>query len=428
MVRKLAVYCLLALLSLPIAQRELDAGPLDCMACHSAPGFREVRTDGREISLHVDSNVMASSAHARSQCVDCHVDFEGQTFPHKQRADRVDCVRCHHNGNHVGAPNASHIDLYGDSVHGKSLRSGDRDAPACKTCHGTHNIRPANDPKSSVNRASVASTCGNCHFDPGFAHRHDLASIARFKDSVHAKMVARDEGQEIAAVCTDCHGIHDIKRHGKPGSSVNRLHVPQTCGKCHKEDLKQYQESIHGQALEKGVKSAPVCTDCHGEHLITKLSSPDSPVYPTRVAQTCSKCHEDVKIQHKLGLPANRLSSYISSYHGVANKYGDVTVANCATCHGAHNVLPSSDPRSAVNKKNLPETCGKCHPGASKNFAVGSIHVIPTPTSDAVVFWVSAFYMLFVVGLIGSFCGYILLDLRARWIGRLPWRRGGGRR
>ena len=35
--------------------------------------------------------------------------------------------------------------------------------------------------------------------------------------------------------------------------------------------------------------------------------------------------------------------------------------ANCASCHGFHNIFPSSDVRSSVNADNLNQTCGRCH-------------------------------------------------------------------
>lgn len=426
MARNLAVFCMVVLLGLWAGT--LYAADLVCLTCHSAPGFRETGIQGKAKSLFVDADMLAASAHKGKKCIDCHADFKGQPLPHKQTADPVKCARCHHSGNKVGAPDTSHIDLYTDSVHGNALKKGDPDAPTCKTCHGTHDIRHAGDPKSMICRENIPKTCGKCHFDTGFAKRHKVANVKSFTDSVHARVAVLKNGFKTAAVCTDCHGVHDIRPPSELTSSVSRPRVPDTCGKCHKGVLKRYMASIHGRAAAKGVQSAPVCTDCHGEHLIMARSEAESPVYPTHVVATCSKCHENAKIQRRFGLPANRLSSYISSYHGVANKYGDITVANCSTCHGAHDILPSKDPRSAVNKKNLPKTCGKCHPGASKNFGNGSIHVVPTPKHDIIVFWVRAFYMLFVVGLIGSFCGYIVLDLRARWIGRLPWRRGGHQR
>lgn len=428
MIRNLLFSCLFLLLGLIAGAQISYAGDLACLTCHSAPSFREVKVGHAAKPIYVDADVLALSVHKGKACLDCHSDFKGQTLPHKQKADPVKCARCHHNGNQVGAPDTSHIELYTDSVHGTALSKGDADAPRCMTCHGSHNIRRASDPKSTIHRTHTAGTCGKCHFNASFGKRHKLQNVKKYNDSVHAKIVEVNREFTTAAVCSDCHGVHDIRSPKKSGSSASRPNVPETCGKCHKEVLHNYKASIHGIALAQGVKSAPVCTDCHGEHSISKSSSPLSPVYPTHVVATCSKCHENAKIQRKYGLPADRLSSYISSFHGVANSYGDITVANCATCHSAHKVLPSNDRRSAVNKRNLAKTCGVCHPGASKNFSEGSIHVVPSPKRDVIVFWVRAFYMLFVAGLIGSFCIYIILDLRARWIGRLPWRRGEHRK
>jgi hypothetical protein len=178
--------------------------------------------------------------------------------------------------------------------------------------------------------------------------------------------------------------------------------------------LKSYLTGIHGQDFKKGVKDAPICTDCHGEHTIFAPDEPSSSVNPIHIAKTCSTCHENTRIERTFGLPASRLATFLDSYHGIANTYGDTTVANCATCHGAHDILPSSDPRSSISKRNLPTTCGRCHPGAGVNFAKGSIHVLPSREKDREVYWVRMFYKLFIGGLVCAFLGYIFLDMLSR--------------
>jgi hypothetical protein len=415
MLRKAIAISVLALL-MGIPAGAADNGK--CLMCHSASGFSNLR-NGKQISLHVEAGQLASSAHAKKACIDCHADFKGQSFPHKQTAETVDCTRCHHIGNKSGAPSITPMTQYADSVHGLARQRGDKDAPTCKDCHGTHGIRAPSDPRSAVSRMNIAGTCGKCHLDSKITGRHTSnmpapEKIRLYKDSVHGRAVS-NQGMTAAAVCTDCHGVHNIKPANEVGSTVSKALVSKTCGKCHKELYKVYHESIHGQALAKGIKDAPACTDCHGEHTIQRPTEPTSSVYPTHVVATCSKCHENVRIERKYGLPAHRLSTYIQSYHGVANKYGDTTVANCATCHTAHDIRPSSDPKSAINKANIPHTCGKCHPNAGANFAKGSIHVLPTRHKDVGVFWVRKFYTAFIVLLIGSFCGYIMLDLISRW-------------
>jgi len=53
-----------------------------------------------------------------------------------------------------------------------------------------------------------------------------------------------------------------------------------------------------------------------------------------------------------------------------ASPGGQLFQANCASCHGVHNILPSSDPRSSVNAANLAKTCGVCHAGAGSRFTI----------------------------------------------------------
>ena len=79
----------------------------------------------------------------------------------------------------------------------------------------------------------------------------------------------------------------------------------------------------------------------------------------------------------EFGIPGGRTDTYKDSYHGMANAMGSNKTASCSSCHGTHNILPSSDPASTINPANLVRTCGQCHPGANANFAKGKIHLDP---------------------------------------------------
>jgi hypothetical protein len=122
-------------------------------------------------------------------------------------------------------------------------------------------------------------------------------------------------------------------------------------------------------------KLAPVCTDCHGEHSIRAAQDPESRVSVANVSQTCASCHEAQGISERYGIPSDRLETYADSFHGLAVRGGSKVAANCASCHGVHDIRPSSDPKSAISKENLPATCGKCHPRAGARFAEGRVHV-----------------------------------------------------
>ncbi|MBI4862896.1 MAG: cytochrome b/b6 domain-containing protein [Candidatus Riflebacteria bacterium] len=212
--------------------------------------------------------------------------------------------------------------------------------------------------------------------------------------------------------CTDCHGTHGILPSSDPRSKVSKTQVATTCGLCHDKVLAQYRESIHGTAVARGVSGSPTCVDCHGEHTILGPRDPNSPVYGSNVSlMTCSRCHEDQRLNKRLGLPAGRLASYQSSYHGLAARSGSRTVANCASCHGVHNIFPSTDARSTVAKANLSKTCGHCHPHAGPALAASSIHVLPNTTGESRwIYYVRLFYMLVIPATLAFMLFHNFLD------------------
>jgi formate dehydrogenase gamma subunit len=127
---------------------------------------------------------------------------------------------------------------------------------------------------------------------------------------------------------------------------------------------------MHGKAIAAGDRDAPTCTDCHSEHKIVALEGAGT----QKISDVCSRCHASVSLDAKYNLPADRVKTYVQSYHGLAAQYGSTVVANCSSCHGNHLILPSSDPDSSINTNNLVATCGRCHPGASRMFVSGKIH------------------------------------------------------
>jgi cytochrome b subunit of formate dehydrogenase len=129
-------------------------------------------------------------------------------------------------------------------------------------------------------------------------------------------------------------------------------------------------------------------------------------------ADTCSPCHESTVLNEKYGLPSGRLTSFIDSYHGLKSKAGDTHVANCASCHGVHRILPSADPTSTVNPANLQATCGECHPGISERLAAQSIHEVSgqgLQTTPADI--VETIYIVAIIVIIGLMVLHWAIDL-----------------
>lgn len=451
----------------------------DCLACHGDASLTAER-HGRTVSLHVDGGAFRNSVHKDLACVDCHARFKPDEMPHASPLRPVDCTTCHGD---AASSHAFHLlPGKGGAAAGSVFPAG----VACSACHGTHDIRARSDPASPVHPAHLADTCGRCHKEvvdhfKRSAHGQALQAgqagapqcltchrapitlkqrpedgaalkldqerlclschldnpdvrarmnpsagfIASFKDSVHGAALAA--GDARAANCVDCHGSHEMEKGIHETARVNKRRIPETCGQCHADVARAYLGSVHGQAVARGNGSAPVCTDCHGEHGILSPSNPMSPVAPENVsAKVCSKCHSSISMASKYGLASDRFKTFSDSYHGLAIRGGVVEVANCASCHGAHDILPSSDPRSSVSRARLAETCGRCHPGANERFAVGRVHVALSPTDDPVIYWIATGYVALIVLTIGGMALHNGLDFVRRSRRRLRARLGGG--
>jgi formate dehydrogenase gamma subunit len=302
------------------------------------------------------------------QCQGCH--GAGKTLPYLGGA-------LFHTGPHSD---------YDHGFHALSLRNGAKGA-SCLDCHTRNGdlttILPASELNSTINRANIAETCGKCHGDKSIMQGSGISDrpFLSYRESVHAKAIAR--GNTRAAVCTDCHKSHDIQPAANSQSSIAKVNIPGTCGTCHQSEASEFLQSVHGQAVTRGVSRAPVCTDCHGIHNIKGPFDQTTATATTAVAtDSCSKCHEGVTLTQEFGVASGRVSSYKDSYHGLASQFGSKLVANCASCHGVHNILPSSNPQSMISANNLSQTCGQCHVGASANFTKGKIHLTSGLTSE----------------------------------------------
>ena len=306
--------------------------------------------------------------------------------------DNSYCLGCHGAGAHTRAPRVD-VEALHASVH-RGL--------ACVDCHTAIEGLP--------HRKGPPADCGRCH--GGGVDRALLSPRQGRPGDRHERVPAGANGGR--PTCAVCHGGHGVLAVSRADSSVGAKHVAATCHPCHPQIAEEYAASIHGQAASRGNKDVPTCATCHPEH----ANPVKEGVQRKGIVGTCVSCHEDPGLESKYALPANRLSSYLGSYHGAAAVLGDSRTANCASCHGVHNILPSSDPRATINRAHLAQTCGKCHPGAS--FASGTIHLQPTRKRDRIQYSVSVAYQLFIGGMMASFLGYITLDLRARRRRRLP--------
>jgi cytochrome b subunit of formate dehydrogenase len=298
----------------------------------------------------------------------------------------------------------------------------------CMDCHGDKTLTTTNSAGREISlftdlaklAASVhrTNTCVSCHADLTRKHPDDNVPAKKancaacherqsqsYDASVHG--AATRSGSLIAATCSDCHDSHLVLPPSSPESPLHFSKLAATCGACHDQEAKDVAVSVHGTALAAGHREAPTCTDCHSEHKIVGLKNASSLQISVEV---CSKCHASERLNTKYNLPQDRVKTFFESYHGLASQYGSTLAANCASCHGVHKILPSGDPRSTINPAHLVETCGKCHPGATENFALGKIHVAAADAAvngrsgagEQINWWVRRIYLVLIAGVIGG--------------------------
>ena len=378
----------------------------DCLACH---GDKDQKS-AKGTSVFVDAEKFKASIHGQAEigCVGCHADLaKVKDFPHAAPLKPAACAACH----------LKEDAALRASVHLQPHRAENPIVVGCADCHGSHDIRSKDDSESSVYAINIPETCLRCHAER-VKIKNGNAFVQQYTQSAHYRALEK-AGLSLSANCVTCHGGHDVKAMGDPQARVSRKAIIRTCGRCHVGIEKNYLEGVHGKDYLKGSKDVPVCTDCHSEHAILAPTDVSSRVYTTKVAQVCARCHDDERLGRQYGLLTSRLKSYSDSYHGTASKFGETRVANCASCHGFHDIRTSADPKSPINAGNLAATCGQCHPGAGTNFAKGKIHVVSTATENKSGHVIKIVYIVAIAGLISVFILFILADLfhriRSRW-------------
>ena len=347
----------------------------DCLACHADKTLQ----DASGKSVGVDADNFHASIHGVLNCTDCHTTIK--EYPHPEQVEAVKCVTCH-------ADEASAI---GGSVHAKASEH------PCTSCHGdAHTIYPKSDPKSAVYPLNIPKTCGTCHASAELAKKYGLQNVyATYMDSIHGYAVSK-EGLLVAANCMSCHGSHGILSHKDPKSTTARANIPDTCGNCHGGVKDQYFAGVHGKALMAGNTKVPVCTDCHTAHGILQ---PTESSFRMQSTPICGSCHKE------------QLATYRDTFHSQLGLLGGyVETARCWDCHGAHGVLPASDPASPVNKANLIQTCSRCHKDANLSFVQYQPHANPhNRRLNPALYYIRTFMNLLLWGTLSFFSLHTLL-------------------
>lgn len=315
-----------------------------CLKCHE----KEMQSSGinNQRSLKVEVNDLVNSVHNNITCVKCHSDVTANIARPCETAKKVDCSNCH----------AEVAETYFSSGHGQAYFTKHENAPYCTDCHGEHSIKSKNDETSPSFRSAIPNLCGNCHKKDSKAitglHLKEEDAINDYSTSMHG-ISLREKGLLSAAICTDCHTTHNNLKESDENSSVNPKNIALTCSKCHKGIYDKYKDSDHAYTHDTEGQEYPTCSKCHKAHLI---SDTHKDKFMSEITVQCGSCHKELS------------ESFMDTYHGKVYQLGYLAAARCSDCHGAHDIYKSENPKSAINPRNIVETCRKCHADANMKF------------------------------------------------------------
>lgn len=334
----------------PVSSQTADRGAdRRCLNCHGQDHIKTISREERETmvvvpdsgmpdrnnpaALFVDQSLLAQGFHNKLACVECHTGAE--SLPHPARMSEPHCESCHE----------KEVAAVSGSRHAKVIRTVEPRPPRCWDCHGGHEIRVWR----MVSPLEKIKACASCHqrYLGRMAGLENGGMLVRsYQDSVHGK--SKPGTEEVGATCEDCHGNHEILPVKDPRSTVNRLNIPDTCGRCHEKIRKEFESTVHAEIARRNDPAvrAALCSDCHTAHAITNIKTP---AFMLDIVSECGTCHKEL------------YRTYRETYHGQVQQLGSMRVAKCSDCHGTHNIRRPTDPQSSLSASNRAATCSRCH-------------------------------------------------------------------
>lgn len=389
----------LATIATPILLGAPQLKTEDCAGCHDSGPRTGKRQAGVPPAFHAAA--LKASPHSALDCVSCHSEIK--EIPHPEKLARVDCGSCH----------PDEQSQYSNSVHGKKAAQNDAYAPGCKQCHGTHDVLPPSNLKSSVATRNVPRLCGTCHREDTEVSKTrampQAAALENYKDGIHGIGLFR-QGLTVTAVCTSCHTAHNVLPHGDTHSSIAKQNIAKTCMRCHADIENVHRQVIRGELWEKQPHLIPACVDCHEPHKTRRV------FYTEGMSNgDCLKCHGQAGIRpitpgstaslyvngnelagsrhsriacvqcHTGGTPSNVracstikdkvdcsichdkvVSQYRESVHGTLAQQGSPDAPLCRDCHSPHGTQGKLESSSPTFSRNVPALCAKCHQSGQK--------------------------------------------------------------
>ncbi len=267
---------------------ELNLENDQCFVCHQED--EELPEDFIKEDVHLKAGLSCSDCHggdATNEDMDEAMSSENEFVGVPSKSDiPAFCGKCHSNISYMREYQpripTDQVNQYNTSVHGQKLKKGDTKVADCTSCHTSHGILPASDPRSSVYAVNVPKTCNKCHGDDELMSKYNLPTdqYIKFAKSVHG--IALIEEQDTGSpACNDCHGNHGAM---PPGISS----ISHVCGTCHVNNMKYFSSSPMAKIFKEDELHA--CEECHSNHEVQKTTDK---MIGTDDESVCVNCHDE---------------------------------------------------------------------------------------------------------------------------------------
>lgn len=253
-------------------------------------------------------------------CMVCHSETRGEYVRSIHYKEKISCDGCH---------------------------GGNLEAIDIKSAHSNGFI-------GKPKRKDIIKICSKCHSSPEIMKPYGIPFDQEilYYTSEHGKSFKK--GNEEVALCTDCHGVHEILPSIDKNSKTNILNFSSTCGSCHSnfnmmkkynissDVVLEYNLGVHFEKLKEGNISSPTCKDCHGTHGATSAGVGE-------IEKVCGKCHIKTR------------EYFLKSKH--AEVWKNLGYGECEICHENHYVKKTSHDL-------WKEKCVLCHSKDSKYYKI----------------------------------------------------------
>jgi hypothetical protein len=378
-----------------------------CLGCHSARELTRQLESRETLSLYINGDEFAKSAHNIISCAGCHMDISMETHPQMRKISSKKeysamqsktCSMCH--------PDEL---LEKNPVHGYIITKVKK--VVCSECHGAHYIKKISEWKAGISEPQYCLTCHRHYFSKTLESGEVLplyVNESALKASVHKNLTcgvchmefsktkhpvrtfkSRQEysmkasraclmchpeeqlrknpahGALITSIsCVECHGSHNIQ---PIAAMKEEAKVSQYCLSCHRSKLTMTFKDgdtvslyVNESALKGSVHGTLQCTECHSDFSITAhpvRTYGNRAEYSRAYAELCRKCHADASAQYERSIHYSELEK------------GNVAAPSCTGCHGSSHSIT----KATADKTLGLTSCNKCHADMYNSYKA-SIH------------------------------------------------------